>query len=548
MNDERVVTAAAIARELGVGRAAVANWRKRHEDFPRPVDDGSATPRFFWSAVQQWLEDTGRAEQLTATGRTATGTHMLTSPTAPPSEPERDLTSLPPAEVFAAVIVSLLPELGTDDQDDADHDQPAVLDPACSDSALLAAAFERFGRRVRLTGQLVDAKPLPALQLAGAEVDLRQGNALVQDEFRGLRAPAVVCVPPASMRQWDAGAVADDPRWVYGLPDAGDPELAWVQHCLAHLRPRGVAVVAMSPVTAVRSSGRHMRASLLRAGVLKAVIALPTGLTLSGEGITHLWLLETPGVEAVTRMVDLTGVADPLDVPTSPSGWDAVFADPAVSRLVAAVELLDDDVALVPARHLLPRSGGAGTELADVADRLASLYAKVSRALVVPPAAGPQRFSEVTVAELERSQAVRILSRDATPRAGDVLFRTMRREPVVATGTAADDGGVAQVVAVDAERIDPWFLALFLRRDALAGPVANTLSAATREDVRRCRVPRLPVTEQRRYGDAHRRLHELDDVARRLAQATSALIEQTRHGLTTGSLSPRPRPSDRATK
>ena len=31
------MTAAAIARLAGVGRAAVSNWRKRHPDFPQPI-------------------------------------------------------------------------------------------------------------------------------------------------------------------------------------------------------------------------------------------------------------------------------------------------------------------------------------------------------------------------------------------------------------------------------------------------------------------------------------------------------------------------------
>lgn len=79
---------------------------------------------------------------------------------------------------------------------------------------------------------------------------------------------------------------------------------------------------------------------------------------------------------------------------------------------------------------------------------------------------------------------------------------------------------------------------MFVRADASSMPVANTLGALTRDDVRRCRVPRISLREQRRYGDAFRHLQELDDITTRLASASQAVIAQTVHGLTTGALSP----------
>ena len=61
------------------------------------------------------------------------------------------------------------------------------------------------------------------------------------------------------------------------------------------------------------------------------------------------------------------------------------------------------------------------------------------------------RTSYVTLAELERVGALTIRSRDDTPRRGDVLLRTLGRPPTVATGTSADDNGVAQVMEIDAD-------------------------------------------------------------------------------------------------
>jgi hypothetical protein len=545
VQDRDHVSAAWIARQVGVGRAAVANWRKRYPDFPPPVAGGPNTPLFSWAAVEQWLVDTGKADQLAAVGRTVTGTQRLADASPPVGDPDRDLMALKPPELLARVLVSLLPRLGDGDPPDDDVEAPVVLDPACSDPLVLRAVAERFGDHVMLAGQApnkVDAGTLRR-ELPGLGADVRVGDALRVDRFPEFRAAAraVLCVPPLAVRQWPAEELAADRRWRYGLPDPGDPELAWVQHCLAHLRPRGVAVVVMSPVTGVRPSGRHIRAALVRAGVLRDVIALPERLTPSGAGEVHLWVLERGRVARGVRMVNLTALADVADVPYAHAAWEALFAvdDPSVVRVVPELELLDGDAMLVPSRYLRPRIGDSAAELGRFTRRLAGLYANLGRVLPqsVAPLAQP-RHPEVTLAELERSRAITILPRDATPRAGDLLFRTMGKAPVVAAGTPEDERGVAQVVGIDTDRLDPHFVAQFVRADALAVPVANTHAALTRDDVRRCRIPRLPLTEQRRYGDAFRQLQELDDLSSRLAGVTAAIVAQTVHGLTTGALSP----------
>ncbi|MDN5857562.1 MAG: SAM-dependent methyltransferase [Pseudonocardia sp.] len=520
------VTAAWIARQAGVGRAAVANWRKRHADFPDPVAGGPTTPLFSWPAVRQWLLDTGKGEQLAAAGRTGTGTQQIGD-----AAPDRSLTGLSPRELLARVLVALLPRLGEGELPGDDVEPPLVLDPACHDPAVLVALAERYADHVRLAGQ-GGGGPVPD------GVDLRPGDALRVDRFAGVRgtARAVVCVPP-SARTWTATELAADPRWRFGLPDPADPDLAWVQHCLAHLRSRGTAVVVVSPVVAVRPSGRAVRAALVRAGVLSDVIALPA----SFDGAGQVWVLQRDCDARTVRMIDLSAVADPADVPQSRGEWDELrgSADRVVVRAVPQVELLDGETALVPARYLEVRDATTAAELGGLTGRLRRLYADLGGALPEPAApSAAVRHPLVTLAELERTRAITILPRDATPRAGDVLFRVLAQDPVVATGSPEDDRGVAQVVGIDTERLDPHFVAAFVRADARAAPVANTHGALTRDDVRRCRIPRLPIAEQRRYGDALRHLLELREVAAGLAAATDAVITQTVHGLTVGALAP----------
>ncbi|MEU3117339.1 MULTISPECIES: N-6 DNA methylase [Micromonospora] len=79
-----------------------------------------------------------------------------------------------------------------------------------------------------------------------------------------------------------------------GFSPRTEPELAWVQHALAHLSPGGTAVVLMPPAAASRPAGRRVRAELIRRGALRAVVALPAGLMPPTAIGLHIWVLMQP--------------------------------------------------------------------------------------------------------------------------------------------------------------------------------------------------------------------------------------------------------------
>ena len=58
------VSAADIARIAGVGPSAVSNWRRRHEDFPSPVNGSDRNPRFELAAVEEWLHRQGKTAEV----------------------------------------------------------------------------------------------------------------------------------------------------------------------------------------------------------------------------------------------------------------------------------------------------------------------------------------------------------------------------------------------------------------------------------------------------------------------------------------------------
>jgi hypothetical protein len=223
--------------------------------------------------------------------------------------------------------------------------------------------------------------------------------------------------------------------------------------------------------------------------------------------------------------------------------------DPAVSAAVPRIDLLSDHVNLLPSRRVMPRTDISAVELAAVTRRLEALHSAIGRGLPGYPAPDrPLRTVSVTIAELERVGSLTVRPRDSTPRRGDVLLRTHGRPPVVATGTAADDAGVAQVMEIDETRLDADFVAVFLRADVAAMPTANTLGAVNRDDLRRCRIPRMPLDAQRRYGQEFHRLQELEAALQALAGVGGKVIDQTIHGLISGTLVPERGMSERETR
>jgi SAM-dependent methyltransferase len=558
------MTAAAIARLAGVGRAAVSNWRRRYPEFPKPVGGSPNSPTFDRGEVEAWLKATGKADQLASAGQTDTGTQRI-------GEPERSIADLGSGDLLARAMAALLPRetvpgrsTGTEDWAetlfDTSYDLPVVLDPACATGTALLAVADRFGDRVRLAGQEISQEYARTARLRlsenanGATYEVHAGDSLLDNQLAQYlgKAAAVVCEPPFDLPQWPEAELSTDPRWEFGIPAPRDSELAWVQHCYAHLRPRGVVVVAVSQRTCVQASGEQIRAGLVRSGVLRAVIALPAGMTTEGGTDICLWVLRRPVGQpdhGPVRMIDLSRLGDAVDVPREFAAWQRLLddADPTVSRAVPRLELLGTGTNVLPSRYVAVRAEASAGDLARATEQLTRLYARIGQGL--PSFAAPKqaaRVSYVTLAELERVGALTIKQRDAVPRVGDVLLRTQSRPPVVTPTWVDKDGyehpvdisGIAQVLEIDAARLDAHFVAIFLRSDIGALPVANTLGAVSRDDLRRCRIPRLPFAEQRRYGDAFRLLLGLESALRNLADVSEKVIEQTIHGLTTGVLAP----------
>ncbi|MET9566564.1 MULTISPECIES: N-6 DNA methylase [Streptomyces] len=465
--------------------------------------------------------------------------------------------------------------------------------------AVAAAQGATATEEQHLDGQ--DSAPelaaLTALRLAlhtRAVVRTAAADTLRADAFDSLRADAVVCHPPFNERNWGHDELAYDPRWEYGFPARTESELAWVQHALARLREGGVAVLLMPPAAASRRSGRRIRADLLRRGALRAVIALPPGAAPPYNLPLHLWVLRKPALAAQAARPEVLLADTGVFTADSRGGldWQAVRTavldawrpfdrtgtvpeQPGLSRCVPVIELLDDDVDLAPARHLPPPAAGGGERLADVRDSLGETLRLTDR-LTPPPAAPrpPVRWPLTTIGELARGGALQLRTGGSGGHARvpvltdhDVLAGTAPsgtlpdsdEEPVL---TEAGDvvvpvlggGSIARVVdeatagaalgrnlallRPDPAALDPWFLAGFLRGTANNRQASSYASTATRLDVRRLQLPRLPLEQQRVYGERFRALAEFEETLRLAGRLGEQLVRGMYDGLTDGTVEP----------
>lgn len=437
--------------------------------------------------------------------------------------------------------------------------------------------------------------------LSAAPPVVHVGDSLLADALPDLRADVVVANFPFGIHDWGHDRLAYDPRWAYGLPPRTEPELAWVQHGLAHLAPGGTAVVLMPPAAALRPAGRRIRAELVRRGALRAVIALPAGLMPpAGIGL-HIWVLTQPDPQRAPAgrllVVDATSASKDDELPELVgAAWRAYLSGdyaeaPGVHRAISAIDVLDDQVDLTPQRYLPQADQFAGDSSSIIAkisdfgrliDEVRHALPPVRQTQLAPLGTAPQ----ADVADLIKSGAISVqrgasrsrstsvttdgpvltsadilAGRPATGRApramnddpasrvqeGDILIPLIGREIVALVASpeqvGAEPGPGIQLMRLDKERFDPWFVAGVISRTSnvrVAARTSSTGSGTLRIDVKRLTIPVLPLEQQQAYGQAFRRIAEFRARLDQAARAGAALAREISDALAAGILSPSP--------
>lgn len=198
-----------------------------------------------------------------------------------------------PASVVRVLVAMLEPYKGR------------VFDPCCGSGGMFVQS-EKFVEEhggskfdISVFGQESNATTwrLAKMNLAvrGIEADLgpEQADSFHRDLHPDLKADFVLANPPFNDSDWGGERLKDDPRWVYGVPPAGNANYAWIQNFIYHLAPHGTAgfVMANGSMSSQQSGEGEIRKAIIEADLVDCMVALPGQLFYSTQIPVCLWFV-----------------------------------------------------------------------------------------------------------------------------------------------------------------------------------------------------------------------------------------------------------------
>ncbi|MGN0497296.1 MAG: type I restriction-modification system subunit M [Lachnospiraceae bacterium] len=180
-----------------------------------------------------------------------------------------------------------------------------VYDPCCGSGGMFvqsAKFVENHGgniNKISVYGQ--DSNPTTwkmaqmNLAIRGIEADLGKFNAdtFFNDCHPQLKADYIMANPPFNLSDWGADKLAEDVRWQYGMPPAGNANFAWLQHMIWHLAPNGKIGMVLANGSLSSQSGceGEIRKNIVDADLVECIVAMPTQLFYTTQIPVSLWFL-----------------------------------------------------------------------------------------------------------------------------------------------------------------------------------------------------------------------------------------------------------------
>jgi type I restriction enzyme M protein len=241
-----------------------------------------------------------------------------------------------------------------------------------------------------------------AIRGIGANLGPRWADTFHDDLHPDLRADVVMANPPFNMSDWGGDQLPLDPRWVYGVPPAGNANFAWIQHMVSKLARHGSAgiVLANGSMSSKQSGEGGIRQAMVEDDLVACMVALPPQLFRTAQIPACLWFLakdKTPqGDKALTDrrgevlFIDARGMGEMIDR-THRELTDAEIAKiagtyhawrgtdrlhmyenaPGFCYSAKVAEIEEHDYILTPGHYVVPAEAqGDGEPMADKIDRL----------------------------------------------------------------------------------------------------------------------------------------------------------------------------------
>lgn len=133
------------------------------------------------------------------------------------------------------------------------------------------------------------------LAIRGVEADLgkSQADTFFNDLHPTMKADYILANPPFNLSDWGADKLAEDVRWKYGLPPAGNANFAWMQHMIYHMSARSRIGMVLSNGSLSSQSGGEgdIRKAIIEDDLVEGIVAMPPQLFYTTQIPVSLWFL-----------------------------------------------------------------------------------------------------------------------------------------------------------------------------------------------------------------------------------------------------------------
>ncbi len=181
-----------------------------------------------------------------------------------------------------------------------------VYDPACGSGGMFIMSekfveshqgkvddISIYGQESNQTTYRLCRMNLAIRGIDGSQVIWNTEGSFLNDAHKDLKADYILANPPFNDSDWSGQLLANDPRWQYGLPPAGNANFAWLQHMIYHLSPKGVmaCVLANGSLSSQTSGEGDIRRSLVEHDLVDCIVALPKQLFYNTGIPACIWFL-----------------------------------------------------------------------------------------------------------------------------------------------------------------------------------------------------------------------------------------------------------------
>lgn len=194
-----------------------------------------------------------------------------------------------------------------------------VYDPCCGSGGMFVQSAEfvknHQGRIRDLSVFGQESNPttwkmaMMNLAIRGIDADLGSFNAdtFFNNIHKDKRFDYVMANPPFNLSDWGGDQLAEDPRWEFGTPPAGNANFAWMQHMIHHLAEGGHMgmILANGSLSSQTNNEGAIRQAIVESGLVEGIVAMPDKLFYSTGIPVSLWFIsKEPNRQRKTLFVD----------------------------------------------------------------------------------------------------------------------------------------------------------------------------------------------------------------------------------------------------